>query len=60
MSGEPGRRGSSEEPDARAIRREALIFFLLLLGVGVAFVALRVMKDGPEVLNPLPRGRPDR
>ncbi|MCG3134677.1 MAG: hypothetical protein HMLKMBBP_01998 [Planctomycetes bacterium] len=39
------------EPTSREIAREWLTFAGLLLAVGIVIVALRVWKDGPQVLT---------
>ncbi len=42
------------EPTSRRIAVEVLVFALLFLVVGAAIVTLRVMKDGPQVLDVQP------
>ena len=44
-----------DEPTPRQITREILIFAALFLLVGAAFVAARVWRDGPRVLQFDPR-----
>lgn len=48
----------SDEPSGRQIAREVVIFALLCLLVGGLFVAVRVMRDGPQILQSNPHASP--
>lgn len=39
------------EPDRSTIAVEVVVFALLVLAVGAVFVALRVLREGPRVLQ---------
>jgi hypothetical protein len=45
----------SDEPSRRHIAIEIAVFVALFLIVGAAFVAFRVMREGPRVLEIDPR-----
>jgi hypothetical protein len=45
------------EPTRRQIAKEALLYALLVLGAGAVFVAFRIAKDGPQVLDVSPHRR---
>lgn len=40
-----------DEPDRSTITTEIVVFALLVLAVGAVFVALRVLREGPRVLQ---------
>ena len=40
-----------EEPDRRTILVEVAVYALMFLLVGAAFVAVRVLREGPRVLT---------
>ena len=44
-----------DDPDTRTIAREAVVYVGLMVFVGLAFVAFRVLKDGDAVLAHDPR-----
>ncbi len=45
----------NEEPTRRQLAIEILVFALLFLLVGAAFVTMRVLRDGTRVLDVDPR-----
>ena len=45
--------GASPEPDARELRREMLLYFVIFLLFGAAFVTIRAVLD-PAILERVP------